>query len=133
MDGLVVIGDWAQQIGAPVETGKVMFELASPHAYRVALHVPDADIHRAQTGQPGVLRLTGQPQVGHAFTIQGVTATASVQDGVNGFRVEAAWQGDAPALPPGMQGAGKAAVGTANLLTVRTRASLPWLRLKPWP
>jgi len=55
-----------------------------------------------------------------------------VQDGANGFRVEAAWQGPAPSLSPGLQGVGKIEVGRANLLTVWTRPSVDWLRLKLW-
>lgn len=131
-DGLVVTGDWAQQVGAPVENGKEMFEIASTDAYRVVLHVPDRDIARVRIGQGGELRLTGQPQSGYTFQVSRVTATASVQDGNNGFRVEAAWRGDAPPLSPGLQGVGKIEVGRANLLTVWLRPSLDWLRLKLW-
>ena len=132
MDGLLVSGDWVQQIGGPVETGKEMFEIAATDGFRVVLHVPDRDIARVQPGQAGALRLSGRPQTAHAFQVTRVTATASVQDGVNGFRVEASWQGDAPPLSPGMQGVGKVAVGQANLLTVWTRSSVDWLRLKLW-
>lgn len=132
LDGLVITGDWVQQVGGPVETGKEMFEIASGEGYRVVLHVPDREIARVQVGQTGALRLTGQPQKTHGFRINNITATASVQDGVNGFRVEAEWQGRAPVLSPGMQGIGKIEVGEANLLTIWTRPSVDWLRLKLW-
>lgn len=132
VDGLLVSGDWVQQVGGPVETGKAMFEIAAGEGYRVVLHVPDRDIARVQNGQAGSLRLTSQPQQAHAFRVNAVTATASVVDGVNGFRVEAEWQGTVPPLSPGMQGIGKVNVGTSNLLTVWTRSTLDWLRLKLW-
>ncbi|MBW8846212.1 MAG: HlyD family efflux transporter periplasmic adaptor subunit [Burkholderiales bacterium] len=131
IDGLIVTGDWVQQLGSPVELGKEMFEIASA-GYRVVLHVPERDIARVHTGQRGVLRLAGQPHAGHDFELSRVTATASVQDGANGFRAEAAWVGDAPALSPGMQGVSKVIVGRSNLLTIWTRESLDWLRLKLW-
>jgi multidrug resistance efflux pump len=131
IDGLVVTGDWVQQVGAPAESGKELFEIAS-EGYRVVLHVPERDIARVRTGQRGVVRLAGQPQDGHEFELSRVTATASVQDGTNGFRAEAAWVGDAPALSPGMQGVAKVVVGTSNLLTIWTRESIAWLRLKLW-
>jgi multidrug resistance efflux pump len=131
IDGLVVTGDWVQQVGAPAESGKELFEIAS-EGYRVVLHVPERDIARVRTGQRGVVRLAGQPQDGHDFELSRVTATASVQDGTNGFRAEAAWVGDAPALSPGMQGVAKVVVGTSNLLTIWTRESIAWLRLKLW-
>lgn len=132
MDGLIVSGDWVQQIGAPVELGRELFEIAASDGYRVVLHVPERDIARVAAGQEGVLRLAGQPQTGFDFKLSRVTATASVQDGANGFRVEAAWVGEAPALSPGMQGVAKVTVGRANLLTVWTRSSLDWLRMKLW-
>lgn len=130
--GLVVSGDWAQQVGSPVETGKELFEVATTDGFRVVLHVPDRDIASVKPGQRGALRLTGQPQTTYPFNVTRVTATASVHEGVNGFRVEAAWEGAAPPLQPGMQGVGKIEVGTANLLTVWTRSSVDWLRLKLW-
>ncbi|MBT9486174.1 MAG: HlyD family efflux transporter periplasmic adaptor subunit [Rubrivivax sp.] len=132
LDGLVVTGDWAQQLGSPVEPGKELFEIAAGDGYRVVLHVPDAQIARVLVGQRGELRLTGRPQEAYAFELTRLTATASVQDGVNGFRVEAAWLGDTPALSPGMQGVGKIEVGRANLLTQWTRPTLDWLRLQLW-
>lgn len=131
IDGLIVSGDWVQQLGAPAELGKEMFEIAS-EGYRVVLHVPERDIARVRNGQRGVLRLAGQPQDGHDFELSRVTATASVQDGTNGFRAEAAWVGDVPRLSPGMQGVAKVVVGTSNLLTIWTRESIDWLRLKLW-
>jgi multidrug resistance efflux pump len=132
IDGVVVTGDWAQQIGAPIEVGKEMFEVASSDGYRVVLHVADSDITRLRAGQKGVLRLAAQPQTAYPFRISRVTATASVQEGVNGFRVEAAWEGETPHLSPGMQGVGKVETGRANLLTVWTRSSIDWLLLKLW-
>jgi multidrug resistance efflux pump len=132
LDGLVVSGDWAQQIGAPMELGKEAFEIVSGDGYRVVLHVPERDIARVKPGQQGVLRLAGQPQTGHAFELSRVTATASVQAQINGFRAEAAWVGDVPALSPGMQGVAKLTVGRANVLTIWTRESINWLRLKLW-
>jgi multidrug resistance efflux pump len=132
MDGLVVTGDWSQQIGGPVEAGKELFEVAATDAYRVVLHVADRDIGRVRNGQDGLLRLTGEPQASHAFRVSNVTATASVEDGNNGFRVEAAWDGPVPALKPGMQGIGKIDVGRANLVTIWLRSTVDWLRLKLW-
>ena len=132
MDGLVVTGDWTQQIGGPIEAGKEMFEIAATDAYRVVLHVPDRDITRVRNGQHGTLRLTGEPGESRRFKVTNVTATASVEEATNGFRVEAAWLGPVPRLSPGMQGVGKIEVGDSNLLTVWTRTSIDWLRLKIW-
>lgn len=132
LDGLIVRGDWVQQLGSPVETGKEMFEVATTDNYRVVLHVDERDITRVKTGQAGILRLTGRPHESYSFVVARVTATASVKDAKNGFRVEAAWQGNIPPLSPGMQGIGKIEVGDASLLTIWTRSTMDWLRLKWW-
>ena len=132
LDGMVVTGDWAQQIGSPVETGKEMFELAALEGYRVVLQVADRDISKVHAGQEGRLRLTGRPDESHTFKVKTVTAVASVKDGENGFRVEAEWEADMPALNPGMQGVGKIVVGEASLLRIWTKPLLAWARLKLW-
>ncbi len=131
-DGLVVSGDWSQQIGSPIETGKEMFEVATTDGWRVVLHVRDEDIARVQPGQAGVLRLAGQPQTTYRFEVSRVTAVAEVEDGANGFRVDAKWVGETPPLTPGMQGVGKIEVGRTNLLMSWTRSSVDWLSLKLW-
>lgn len=132
MDGLIVTGDWSQQIGAPIDNGKELFEVAAEEGWRVVLHVADSDIARVKAGQEGQLRLTGQPDQSHGLRVARVTATASVVEGVNGFRVEAEWQGQAPMLSPGMQGVGKIVVGQTNLITLWTRPLVDWVRLKLW-
>ncbi|RZI86513.1 MAG: HlyD family efflux transporter periplasmic adaptor subunit [Rubrivivax sp.] len=132
LSGIVVSGDWTQQIGTPVETGKEMFEVATTDAYRVVLHVADSDMAQVKVGQGGVLRLASLPQHTYDFKVATITATASVQDGKNGFRVEAQWTGTPPPLSPGMQGVGKVAIGEANLVSIWTRPLVNWLHLKIW-
>jgi multidrug resistance efflux pump len=132
MGGLVVTGDWRQKLGSPIEVGKEMFEVADTERYRVVLHVPDRDITRVHPGQTGLIRLTGHPSQSFPFRVSRVTAIASVADNVNGFRVEAEWQGPVPPLSPGMQGVGKVVVGQARLIDLWTRPTRDWLQLKLW-
>jgi multidrug resistance efflux pump len=132
MNGIVVSGDWAQQIGSPLENGKELFQIAEDGSYRVILHVLDNDIGRVHVGQQGHLRLTSLPAKTFDFSITRVTAMATVQSNNNGFRVEAKWVGDVPKLSPGMQGVGKVVVGQTNLITTWTRPLINWLRLKLW-
>ena len=40
-DGIVISGDLSQQIGAPVETGKKLFEIAPLQSYRIILQVDE--------------------------------------------------------------------------------------------
>ena len=51
--GVVVTGDLSQQLGAPVEEGKVLFEVAPLDAYRIVLQVDERDIGYVAVGQHG--------------------------------------------------------------------------------
>ncbi|MFH7767647.1 efflux RND transporter periplasmic adaptor subunit [Acinetobacter sp. BSP-28] len=132
LHGTVIDGDWVQQTGTPIETGKELFQIASQDAYKVILHVADQDIHMVKTGQNGVLKLTSFPDQTFKFKITRIMPVAAVQNNVNGFRVEAAWQNSPPALTPGMQGVGKITVGKTNLIFRWSRDFINWMKLKIW-
>ncbi|WP_338848784.1 efflux RND transporter periplasmic adaptor subunit [Massilia sp. W12] len=132
MDGLIVSGDWSHQIGVKIDTGRQLFEVDSSEKFRVILHVPEREIERVRNGQTGYVRLTGRPDAAYPFVVTNVTPVADVQNGENGFRVEADWQGASPLIKPGMQGVGKIETGQTNLLTVFMRDPLHWLRIKIW-
>lgn len=130
--GTIIDGDWIQQIGTPIEDGKELFQIASQDAYKVILHVADKDINFIQKDQNGVLKLTGLPDQTFPIRITRITPVASVQNNVNGFKVEAAWLDSPPALTPGMQGVGKITVGKTNLLFRWSRDFINWMKLKIW-
>ncbi len=130
--GIVSNGDWTQQIGAPIENGKQLFEISTQDAYRVVIQIADQDIDRVSVGQTGILRLTSLPDQNYNFRIERVTPVASVQAGKNSFRVEAVWLDSPPALHPGMQGVGKILVGKTNLIKRWTANFVDWARLKLW-
>jgi RND family efflux transporter MFP subunit len=132
-DGVVVSGDLSQEIGSPVQTGKLLFEIAPLAGYRVMMEVDDRDIARLALGQPGELVLSGMPDRSMPLTVRRITPVASQRNGRNLFAVEAALQGDPPAgLRPGMEGIAKVAVGERSLLWIWTHGFVDWLRLTLW-
>lgn len=131
-DGLVVSGDLSQQIGSPVEQGKVLFEVAPVSGYRVILQVDERDVARLNPGQAGELVLSGLPGEVLPFTVRQITPVSTPQDGRNFFRVEAELQGSAARLRPGLEGVGKVGVGREKLLWVWTHSFTDWLRLTLW-
>ncbi|MGF6147254.1 Acetyl/propionyl-CoA carboxylase, alpha subunit [Kingella potus] len=132
MAGSVVSGDWVQQIGAPVEEGKELFQVADTAESKAVLHIPDKDMDEIFIGQTGSLKLASLPEQQIRLKIIRLTAVAVVEDGQNGFQVEAELL-DAPThLNPGMQGVGKVSVGKTNLLGLWTKNFRNWLRLKLW-
>jgi RND family efflux transporter MFP subunit len=132
-DGLVVAGDLSQQIGAPLQTGQTLFEVAPLQGFRVMLQVDDRDIAGLAQGQRGELLLSGLPARPLAIRVQRITPVSTQQDGRNVFAVEASIDGAGQeALRPGMQGIGKVVVGQRSLLWIWTHGLVDWLRLTFW-
>jgi biotin carboxyl carrier protein len=132
LDSVVVSGDLSQLLGAPVERGKVLFELAPLGAYRVILQVDDRDISYVSIGQQGELALAGLADITLPFTIKSVTSVSTPEEGRNFFRVEAEIDDSAGRLRPGMEGVGKISIAERKLVWIWTRNFVNWLRLKFW-
>ncbi|RZL31133.1 MAG: HlyD family efflux transporter periplasmic adaptor subunit [Rubrivivax sp.] len=132
-DAIVVKGDLSQQLGAPLEMGKTLFELAPLASWRVMLKIDERDIARVQPGQGGELVLTGAPGQRWHFTLKSVTPVSVVEEGRNYFRAEAELVGqDGVKLKPNMEGVAKVVVGERSLLWVWTHRFTDWLRLALW-
>jgi len=135
-DGRVVKGDLSQQLGAPVEQGRVLFEVAPLDAWRVLLKVDERDIIQLREGQSGELLLAGLAGQRFALRVNKVSPVALAEDGHNSFRVEAQVQGLSPQLAariqPGMEGAGKVLVGEHSLLWIAFHRLGDWLRYSAW-
>lgn len=132
-DGVVVSGDLSQEIGAPVEQGKLLFVVAPLEDYRVVLQVDDRDIGYLSVGQHGELVLSSLPGRPMPLSVRAITPVATQQEGRNVFRVEAQLDAtDLARLRPGMEGIGKVVVGQASLLWIWTHGFVDWLRLALW-
>ena len=131
-DGSVVIGDLSQSIGAPVERGQVLFEVAPLADYRVVLQVDERDVTDVVVGQRGELLLTAWPADAVPFIVETVTPVSTAREGHNYFRVEARLDRTPDRLRPGMEGVGKIAVGRRSLVWIWTRQAIDWVRLKIW-
>jgi multidrug resistance efflux pump len=130
--GIVVSGDLSQQLGAPVETGKVLFEIAPLEGFRVVLQVDERDMRYVAEGQGGALVLTGLSGQSFPVAITKVTPVANAQDGRNVFRVEAAVADPAARLRPGMEGVAKLSVEDRSLVWIWTRSLVDWVRMSLW-
>lgn len=131
-DGIVVSGDLTQQVGAPVESGKKLFEIAPLQSYRIILQVDEREIRHLRQGQPGRLVMTGIAGEPMDFTVTKITPVATAQEGRNFFRVEASLADASPRLQPGMEGIGKIEAGEHSLWWVLTHTFTEWLTLSLW-
>lgn len=131
-DGVIVRGDLSQQLGAPVEQGKVLFEVAPLAEWRVVLRVDERDILQVHPGAHGELVLSGLPGESHGVQVTRVAPMAVAEEGRTAFRVEAQVQGTRAGIQPGMEGIGKVEVGERSLLWVAGHRLVDWLRYALW-
>jgi biotin carboxyl carrier protein len=131
--GIIVSGDLSQSLGAPVERGQVLFEVAPLDGYRVALQVDERDMSYLFPGQHGVLTIASMPGERFGVAVRTVTPINVAREGRNYFKVEAVLDADpGPRLRPGMQGVAKIHVDERKLVWIWTRSSIDWLRLWLW-
>ena len=131
-DAVVVSGDLSQSLGAPVEDGQVLFQVAPRDGYRVRLEVDERDIAELTPGQAGALALTGLPESRVPLKVERILPVSSPGDGRNSFTVEASLDGELEVLRPGMSGVAKIGVGERKLWWVWTHTLVDWLRLQLW-
>jgi multidrug resistance efflux pump len=132
IDGVLVSGDLSRALGAPVEMGEVLFQVAPLDGYRVVLQVEEQDIAGIKPGQPGRLVIAALPQTPLEITIDSITPMAITGKSDNYFRVEATLETLNPALRPGMQGVAKVEKGERSLLWIWTHRLTDRLRLWAW-
>ena len=131
-DGIVVTGDLSQQLGAPVEKGKVLFEIAPLDSYRLVIEVDERDIADVVVGQRGSLMLSAFPSEVIDVTVEKITPVSTAKEGRNFFRIEAQFDQPHDRLRPGMEGAGKIEIDRRSLLWIWTHQIVDWIRLAVW-
>jgi len=130
--GVIMKGDLSQSLGAPVERGQVLFELAPLESYRVIVQVDERDIADITVGQQGKLMMPSMPGNMFLFQIEKITPVSVAKEGRNYFRVEAHLNKTSERLRPGMEGVGKVNVDERRLFWIWTHELIDWLRLWVW-
>lgn len=131
-DGVIVLGDLSQRLGAPVQRGEVLVEIAPLDSYRIVLQVDERDMDDVRAGQSGSLVLSAFPTERLPFTIEKLTPVSTPREGRNFFRVEARLPTTPERLRPGMEGVAKVEIEPRRLIWIWTHQIVDWLRLKFW-
>ena len=131
-DGIVVRGNLSQQLGAPVERGDVLFEVAPLDDYRVVVQVDESDIDELAVGQSASVVLTPFPDEPLPLVVEQITPVSEAAEGRNTFRVEARLEASHERLRPGMEGVAKVEIGPRRLIWIWTHEAFDWLRLTLW-
>jgi len=125
-------GDLSQSLGAPVERGQELFQVAPLESYRVIIEVDERDILEIKKGQHGNLVLPSMPGEAFPFRVEKITPVSTAREGRNYFRVEGRMEQASLRLRPGMEGIGKVTIDRCKLIWVWTHNMIDWLRLQLW-
>lgn len=131
-DGLVMMGDLSQSLGAPVEIGQVLFQVAPLDSYRVITEVDERDINVIAPKQRGEMVLASMPREVFTFLVEKITPVSTAKEGRTYFRVEGRMTEASPRLRPGMEGISKITIDRRKLIWVWTHEAFDWLRLQLW-
>jgi RND family efflux transporter MFP subunit len=130
--GYVTSGDLSQSMGAPVEVGDVLFEVAPLQDYRVIMEIDERDmagIKKDNTGQVVIKAIPGEPV---DIAIDQIVPMAISGDGNTYFRVEGKFDNPGNDLRPGMEGVARIHVGERKLLWIWTHKVVDRIRLWLW-
>lgn len=131
-DGLVVEGDLAQSVGAPVRQGDKLLTLATLDRHRVVVEIDETDIAAVAAGQSGHLTLSSQGWRGEALVVERMAPMARTVDGRNVFEVEARLVAAGVGLRPGLLGRADFEVGRRPPLAAWLGRATDRLRLAWW-
>lgn len=132
VDGVVVEGDLKRQIGAALELGQALFEVAPLDDLHAELSVPETRITEVEVGQAGMLASVARPGTYLPFTVDRIDPAAEVVEGQNVFKVRLQFEEPPLGLQPGMEGVGKIDAGTRSFLYIWTRDAIRWVRMQLW-
>jgi len=132
VSGRVITGDLKRQIGAPVKTGDVLFEVAPLQLLRATLSVPEDGIAEVRQGQHGELATASYPDRRLGFVVEKINPVAEVVDQRNVFKVRVRLLETQPWMRSGMEGVAKITIGRRRYAWLWTRRLVNWLRMKLW-
>ncbi|MHC4585304.1 MAG: HlyD family efflux transporter periplasmic adaptor subunit [Planctomycetota bacterium] len=132
ISGVVVKGDLKRQIGAPVKTGDVLFEVTPLESLRAELLVPEDQIFEIAIDQEGYLATVSYPSQRMEFVVERINPMAEVVNNRNVFKVRVRLLETRSWMRPGMEGVAKISIGKRRYVWIWTRRIVNWLRMKLW-
>ena len=137
IEGSVLRGDLARFVGASVEKGQVLLEIAPVGSLRAELSVPADQIGdllaaRRRGEVRGLLATASYPGEKIGFVVERVHPLAEEADGGTVFQARATLDATRPWMRPGMEGAAHVVLGRRRLLWIWSRRLVNWLRLRLW-
>lgn len=137
ISGTILAGDLTDRLGARLEVGEALFEIAPLEDMRVIAEVDDRDIglviRAMEEGvMTGSIATKARPNQRFPLEVERVVPLAHAEEGKNTFQVYARLRGSAGWMRPGMEGLAKLDVGDRTLLWIGSRRIVDTLRMWLW-
>lgn len=130
---IIVEGDLQKKIGAPVNQGAELFQMASIENIYVESAVSELEIANITEVSEGLLAIKSRPDSVYRFKTERISPTATVKDQENTFPVRGEFIDGVPSwFRPGMTGISKIYSGKKTLWWILSHQAIDYLRLKLW-
>ena len=104
IDGIVVMGDLHRSIGAPLDTGQALLEIAPLDRMTIELEIPEYEVGLVNTGTLSRVHIAGADRMTIEATIDGVLPSAELRNDENVFVARMLVENQEGKLRPGMRG-----------------------------
>jgi len=131
-DGVVIMGDLSQTLGAPVRRGDTLVTVAPVNEFRLILEIDERDIADISLDQTGYLALGAMPDRNFQFKVHRISPVAEARDGRNYFEVEGELKESLGMMRPGLQGVARIVVDQRSVAWVMTHRLVDWMRIAAW-
>jgi multidrug resistance efflux pump len=131
-DGVVIMGDLSQMLGAPVRRGDTLVTVAPVNEFRLILDIDERDVADITVGQTGQLALGAMPDRDFEFVVRRISPVAEADSGRNYFEVEGELERSQIDMRPGLQGVARITVDERPIAWVLLHRLVDWARIAAW-
>lgn len=132
LDGIIITGDLSRSLGAPVQTGDLLFEVAPLDEYRLIIFVDEKQVIDVNEGLTGALTLKALPGRTLPFVVHKVSPVFAEDENGIAYRVEASLVEHHAGLRPGMEGVAKIDIDQRRLAWIYLHEIFDLIRLWAW-
>lgn len=130
---IIVEGDLQKKLGAPVNQGSELFQMALIENIYVEVDVNEIEIDNIQVGSDGLLAVKSHPEQTFHFRSKRIDPSATIKDQENVFLVRGEFTQKTPSwFRPGMTGIAKIYSDKKTLWWILSHQAIDYLRLKLW-
>lgn len=132
IDGTIIAGDADDKVGATIELGQALFQIADLSDMIVVAKVDDRDIALIREGMDGQVTARARPDDTFDFVVERIVPLSRAQEGANVFEVRAKLGSTAPWFRPGVEGFAKFNTERRSLAWIASRRILDQAKLWLW-